>query len=53
MGEPLRHEKGVAAVSFSLDGHCIATASYDGTARVWETQSGEPVTEPLQHDAPW
>jgi WD40 repeat protein len=50
LGEPLRHEKGVAAASFSPDGRRIVTASYDDTARVWETQTGKPVSEPLQHD---
>jgi WD40 repeat protein len=30
----------------------LATASEDGTARVWDYPSGEPVTAPLRHDKP-
>jgi len=35
---------------FSPDGKRIVTASLDGTARVWDAHSGQPLTEPLQHD---
>jgi WD40 repeat protein len=34
---------------FSPDGRCFATASFDGTARVWETATGRPAGPALQH----
>ena len=39
-------------VHFSPDGRRVATASDDGTARVWDVESGRPVTESLAHTAP-
>ncbi|NER38316.1 MAG: hypothetical protein F6J93_30910 [Oscillatoria sp. SIO1A7] len=33
-----RHSNSVTSISFSPDGHYIATASHDGTARIWDTQ---------------
>lgn len=35
--------------AFSPDGSQVVTASMDGTARVWNVLSGEPVTPPLAH----
>jgi WD40 repeat protein len=35
--------------SFSADSRRVVTASRDGTARVWHTATGEPVTPPLKH----
>jgi WD40 repeat protein len=32
---------GVPHLAFSPDGRCLATASWDGTARVWEIKSGK------------
>lgn len=34
---------------FSPEGKRILTASSDGTARVWDAQTGQPLTEPLKH----
>ena len=34
---------------FSRDGRRLATASEDGTARVWDAATGEPVTPLLPH----
>ena len=28
----------------------MVTASADNTARVWDARSGQPLTEPLQHE---
>jgi len=33
----------------SPDGTCIATGSCDGTARLWDAATGEPLTPPLAH----
>jgi WD40 repeat protein/serine/threonine protein kinase len=46
---PLRHEKGVMSAAFGPDGRWVVTASADNTARVWEAQSGQPVSPPLPH----
>jgi len=35
---------------YSKDAKRIITASDDGTARVWDAQTGRPLTEPLKHD---
>jgi WD40 repeat protein/serine/threonine protein kinase len=43
------HDGPVTAAEFSPDGSRVVTASQDGTARVWNTVSGEPVTPPLRH----
>jgi WD40 repeat protein/serine/threonine protein kinase len=37
------------SAQFSPDGKRIVTASNDGTARVWDAQSGQLLTEPLKH----
>ncbi|HUS65221.1 MAG TPA: protein kinase [Kofleriaceae bacterium] len=47
----LRHENIVGRVRFSPDGARIATASYDGTARVWDAATGAPQVT-LQHEGP-
>ena len=46
----LSHEKTVTSASFSPDGTRVVTASEDGTARIWETASGQPVGTPLRHE---
>jgi WD40 repeat protein len=30
----------------------VVTASADGTARIWDAQSGQPLTAPLRHNGP-
>jgi WD40 repeat protein/tetratricopeptide (TPR) repeat protein/tRNA A-37 threonylcarbamoyl transferase component Bud32 len=37
---------------YSPDGRHVATASDDKTARIWDTDTGEAVTEPLVHGGP-
>lgn len=46
----MRHEAAVQATSFSPDGRRIVTASDDKTARLWETESGKPIGEPMRHE---
>src|SRR5205823_4085368 len=47
----LKHGGGVYSAQFSPDGKRIVTASDDKTARVWDAQSGQPLTGPLKHDS--
>jgi len=42
-----KHGDSVLSAQFSPDGKRIVTASGDRTARVWDAQSGLPLTEPL------
>jgi WD40 repeat protein/DNA-binding SARP family transcriptional activator len=37
------HTAPVADLAYSPDGNLIATASFDGTARLWEAETGQPV----------
>lgn len=39
----LRHDDGVAYAEFNFDGSRIVSASFDGTARIWDSQTGELV----------
>jgi WD domain, G-beta repeat len=46
------HNGPVTAVAFSPDGTLIATASTDGTARTWDTTTGQPRTTLTGHQNP-
>ena len=48
---PLRHGESVRFVSYTPDGKLIATSSRDGSARLWDAASGEPVSGELRHTA--
>jgi hypothetical protein len=43
----------VVKAQFSPDGQLIGTTSKDGTARVWDAQTGKPVPGPLPHLGTW
>jgi WD40 repeat protein/tetratricopeptide (TPR) repeat protein len=45
----VRHSELVREVAITPDGRYLATASFDGTARVWETATGRPAGPPLRH----
>lgn len=48
----LGHRAEVSAVALCPKSGRVATASVDGTARVWDAASGEPLTPVLVHDGP-
>jgi WD40 repeat protein len=48
IGAPLEHDAMIYSARFSPDGKRIVTASKDGTARVWDAATGDPVGEPMQ-----
>ena len=48
----LRHDGAVSKAIFSPDGRQILTASDDGTARLWDAQTGKSLGEPMRHDEP-
>jgi tRNA A-37 threonylcarbamoyl transferase component Bud32 len=48
----LTHRDKVLAVAFSPDGKYMATASSDGTARLWDAATGQPHGDPVVHDGP-
>jgi len=48
LAETLPHAAEVRSARFSRDGTRLVTCSYDQTARVWDAQTGKPVTPPLE-----
>lgn len=50
----IRHPQGaeLAVARLSRDGSRVVTASFDGTARLWNPTTSEEVTPPLQHGGP-
>jgi WD40 repeat protein/serine/threonine protein kinase len=46
----LSHDDAVLDACFSPDGRFIASCSEDGTARIWDAQTGQPVGQPIRHE---
>jgi len=46
-GRPLSHAQGLRGADFSDDGSRLVTACADKTVRVWNSDTGGPLTEPL------
>ncbi len=49
LAEMRGHEGWVMHAEFSPDGQRVATVSEDGTGRVWNVHTGQPLTAPLRH----
>ncbi len=45
----IHHSNLVVSAQFSPNGKHVVTASADGTARVWDAQSGQPLGAPMAH----
>ena len=52
-GRAMQHGTNVVSAKFSPDGRRIVTASDDGTAQVWDAQTGRRLTEPLSTAPTW
>lgn len=47
----LEHNGRVSSAQFSPDGKRLVSTCYDDhTARIWDAQTGKPLTEPMKHD---
>ena len=46
---PLTHLNVVYAAAFSPDGKTVLTGSYDKTARLWDSTTGQPLGLPMTH----
>ncbi|MEM6432455.1 MAG: WD40 repeat domain-containing protein [Cyanobacteria bacterium P01_D01_bin.115] len=47
------HEGGVTKVVFSHDGSLLASGGEDGTLRLWDIKTGQPIGKPLEgHETP-
>ena len=44
-----RTQHKLSGAAFSADVQRVVTASEDETAQLWETETGKPLSEPLQH----
>jgi WD40 repeat protein len=49
---PLPHDQRVSSAAFSPDSKLVVTASWDGTAKIWEVTTGRLVGEPMPHGGP-
>jgi WD40 repeat protein len=51
-GTSIQGEGLLPGASFSPDGTLIVSVGGDGIARVWSVTTGQPIGEPMRHDAP-
>ena len=50
VGAPMKHYGRVKTVVFSCDGTKVAIACQDGTARLWDAATGQPLGAPMKYD---
>ncbi len=50
--EAMRHQALVTRATFSRDGRWVVTEAHDGTARIWDAQTGRSVSQPLAPGIP-
>jgi WD40 repeat protein len=50
IGHPIRHEEQVSGISLNADASMLLTASRDKTARLWDGETGDPLSPPLRCD---
>jgi WD40 repeat protein/tRNA A-37 threonylcarbamoyl transferase component Bud32 len=48
----LRHVGLITVAVFSPDGRTVLTGDWNGTARLWETETGKPIGKPFRHRDP-
>lgn len=48
--QPVTVSGAARVVSFSPDGKEVLTGSADGTARLWDAETGHPIGQPMRHD---
>ena len=46
----LSHDGPVEAAAFSPDGKTVLTGGDDGTARLWDAATGQPIGQPIRHE---
>ena len=46
----MTHQGFVLAVAYSPDGKIILTGCADGTARLWDASTGQPIGPPMRHE---
>ncbi len=49
LSQVIFHDDAVMSALFSPDGRRVVTASHDNMARVWDAETGQPITPPLKH----
>jgi WD40 repeat protein/tetratricopeptide (TPR) repeat protein len=51
LGQPMQQADGVTVVAYSPDGKLILTGggAWDGTARLWDAETGQPHGQPLEY----
>jgi WD40 repeat protein len=47
IGKPLQHDAGVTAAALSPDGRLAATSAFDGSLRVWNTDTQDEIHRPI------
>jgi WD40 repeat protein/Tfp pilus assembly protein PilF len=52
VGDPVKHTKAITGLVFAPDGQSLASASEDGTARVWDVKTGKPRGFVVTHKSP-